>query len=170
MTRPNNYALNIIKTDNRNFAKGNSDFGYFHDIKKFDLIDRFSLNLDRLDIPDFFISTTHNSEKIFTKRSRHKVEKILSYDDVSILFKTGDRNIFCLQDNYVYRIKLSDIPIKPLTAVCCRFKKIVFSNLKNDFVVVDTSTAQVSLLRFDWKVISCAFLENASMLFRRGKL
>ncbi len=157
--------MNIIKTETTHFAKDNSDFGYFHDIKKFDLIDRSSLNLDCLDIHDFFICTTHNNEKIFTKRSRRKIEKVLSHDDESIFVKTGDRNIYCLQDNNVYRIKLSDIPVKPLSVVGCRFKKIVFSNLKNDFVVIDTNMSQVSLLRFDWKVISCAFLANASLLF-----
>lgn len=157
--------MNIIKTETSHFAKDNSDFGHFHDIKKFDLIDRASLNLDCLDIHDFFISKTHDSEKMFTKRSRRKIDEILSLDDASIFVKTGDRKIYCLQDNNVYRIKLSDIPVKPLTVVGCRFKKIVLSNLKNDFVVIDTSLSQVSLLRFDWKVISCAFLANDLLLF-----
>lgn len=157
--------MDIVRTIFKFFAKDNSDFGYFHDIKKFDLIDRFSLNFDCLDIHDFFIWKTHNTEKIFTKRSRRKIEKILYRDGQSIFFKTADRNIYYLKDNKIYRIKLSDIPVKPLSVVGCRSNKIVLSNLKNDFAVINMNTFQVSLLRFDWKVISCAFLDNESLLF-----
>ncbi|HSW64785.1 MAG TPA: hypothetical protein VLH56_15975 [Dissulfurispiraceae bacterium] len=117
--------MNIIKTDNWNFEKGNSAFGSFHDIKKFDLADTFSLKLDCLDIHDFFIKTTDNCEKMFTVKSRRKVETILFHDDVSIAFKTGDRNIYILQNNKLYRIKLSDIPVKPLKAVGYKFNKLV---------------------------------------------
>lgn len=102
---------------------------------------------------------------MFTVKSRRKVETILFHDDVSIAFKTGDRNIYILQNNKLYRIKLSDIPVKPLKAVGYKFNKLVLNNLKNEYVVVDIATFEVSILKFEWKVISCAFLDNAAILF-----
>ena len=156
--------MDIIRTFFRQFSKGNSDFGYFHNIKKFDIIDKFSLNIDCLSMHDFFISKTHDTEVMFTKRSRRKIG-VLYRDSKSILFGTTDRNLYCLKGNQIYRIKLSEIPVKPLSFVRFSSTKLVFKNFKNNFVVIDLKIPQVSLLRFDWKVMSSVFLCDESLLF-----